>query len=275
MALTDIKKRNTVQLVSKRFMRNVMIIGMSILFILFVLILFLVVSRNSMSNQLSGVISSYNAIRSSLDAANNEIAIRDSSLDIASNEIISLRTNLLNTQNRLLLATDNNNILSGTISSMYKSVFYEGREIVSSADGRTIKLFNNLQSENVTWDRLKAFLYKDQTDKIPYTDSAFTCADYAERLHNNAEESGISAGFVIVDFGTEVSHACNVFMTIDNGLIFIDCTAATEAPLDFNADTKVSISIGKEYAPISIFPNTGYDDIWDSMGTVHNYNITW
>jgi len=78
------------------------------------------------------------------------------------------------------------------------------------------------------------FINEDPTDEGAYMDfdsnSEFaflgrTCGDFAEMVHNNAEASGIRAALVTIDFaGQDVGHALNAFETIDEGLIYIDCT---------------------------------------------------
>lgn len=97
------------------------------------------------------------------------------------------------------------------------------------------------------------------------------CADFAEELHNNAESTGIRAAFVAVELGpcsyfpSIGGHALNAFETTDRGLVFIDCTSSNQG---VNADKIVNVEVGKDYIPISIFPEPGWDDVWFNMGEV-------
>lgn len=128
----------------------------------------------------------------------------------------------------------------------------DGAYIVDGSD-QPIILTDNPSAVNPTYEQLLAFLRKDKTESYPYTGSIFAaipcpperwdvleklnedyeqanaegreydtpsvCSEYAEMLHNNAEEAGIRAGFVIC-----TDHAMNAFETVDRGLVFIDCT---------------------------------------------------
>jgi len=148
---------------------------------------------------------------------------------------------------------------------------YIGGAILVGADGHHITLKNNHDAVNPSWEQLKKFLLKDQTDSITYDFDTFVCADYAEMLHNNAEAEGIRAAYVSVwlgpsnYFSMSGGHALNAFETVDKGLIFIDCTGFIEG---LNADKVVDVQVGKNYIPRSIFPEPGWSDVWDSMGEV-------
>ena len=167
--------------------------------------------------------------------------------------------------------------------TLHETVTFEGA-IVTAADGHDIALDNNPKATDVTWAALKQFLLNDQTNAIPYSDNTFVCADFAERLHNNAEQAGIRAAYVSIDFGYDPRgcvyntgtgcevcpglHASNAFMTTDRGLVYIDDTGTTHGT---GGDTTVSISVGSIYQPESIFSTTQ----WCEMGTVQNFSVTW
>jgi len=119
--------------------------------------------------------------------------------------------------------------------------------------GDFIVLINNTNAKNPTYSELFNFLNSDTTDEFPYELSIpanmfysgraednvdlghikdiidgstqpsppRVCADFAERLHNNAEMAGIRCGYVIVD---SLNHALDIFETTDKGLVFIDDT---------------------------------------------------
>ncbi len=115
--------------------------------------------------------------------------------------------------------------------------------------GRQVRLVNNRQATDPTWEELLAFLQDDDTDSLSYSRGiyaspgqpivpGFVCGDFAERLHNNAEAAGIRAAFVVFHLRDEEPHALNAFETVDYGLVYIDCTGklrplfqAVEPPL--------------------------------------------
>jgi membrane-associated HD superfamily phosphohydrolase len=88
-------------------------------------------------------------------------------------------------------------------------------------------LVNNPEAKNVSYQELRNFLFEDDTDKIPYIVDEYMCGEFAETLHNNAEESGIKAAFVGIQFKDgSIGHAFNGFITTDRGLIYIDVTGS-------------------------------------------------
>jgi len=124
-------------------------------------------------------------------------------------------------------------------------------------------LVNYKNATDPTWDELITFLQMDDTDEHPYNFSSFVCADFAERLHNNAESSGIRAAWVAVDFEFGEDHALNAFNTTDKGLVYVDCTRGFSTPIiaEFTDSAKreerehdkiAYVVEGKEYGLISI-----------------------
>ena len=157
-------------------------------------------------------------------------------------------------------------------------VYIDGAVLIG-ADGYRITLKNNPDAKNPSWAELKTFLLKDTTDSIKYDFDEFVCADFAEKVHNNAEAAGIRAAFVSIWLGpcsyfpTSGGHALNAFETTEKGLVFIDCTGFLSG---VNADKIVDVEVGKNYVPRSIFPEPGWSDIWDSMGKVERIEtIQW
>jgi hypothetical protein len=111
---------------------------------------------------------------------------------------------------------------------------YVGGMIVKGADGRPIELFDNSIAVNPTYDELVTFLKTDPTDQRDYVDmdntGGYKCADFARDIHNNAEQNGIKAAFVAITFmGEDIGHAINAFETVDQGLVFVDCTGGAGA----------------------------------------------
>lgn len=147
---------------------------------------------------------------------------------------------------------------------------------IVGADGNRIVLVNNENAVDPSYEELKTFLKADRTDTIPYDYDSFVCADFAEAVHNNAEKSGIKAGFVNIDFN-EINdgHACNVFNTTDRGLVFVDCVSPIGNNLE-NNDKIANMEIGKKYDVKGLFGSRGYyGDDNNRYFTVKNYGIYW
>ena len=147
--------------------------------------------------------------------------------------------------------------------------YYDGYEYGS--DGEKIELVNNPNATTTTHRNLINFLKSDKTDEIIYEDGVFVCADCAETLHNNAEDAGIKAGWVAIEFELDDErHACNVFEMGDGELVFVDCTNGGY-PGDF--DTFVEVEYGIPYIPEDINKNSDY--YYESLGIIKNYIIYW
>ena len=108
------------------------------------------------------------------------------------------------------------------------------------------------------------------------------CADFAERLHNDAEMAGIRCAYVSIDLSgytdpnhlgipSDTGHALNAFQTIDRGLIYVD---DTNSPGPARCVKTVNAAVGQEYQPVSLFPEAGWG-AWNSMGTVTDMQVTW
>jgi len=205
-------------------------------------------------------------------------------------------------------------LASSTIGCGHSRYIYENDAVIVGGDDKPIELINNPDTTNPTYAELVAFLEKDETDQHLYVPHStyrgnikmfmpYVCADFAEEVHNNAEEAGIRAGFVSVSFedGDE-GHALNVFETSDKGLVFVDCTG-----LDFkqqsaifddyvkgylphsalSCDTVAYIAVGEEYGRIDLDEagGTSYEYYewyrgrglceWESLGMVIHYRMWW
>lgn len=154
-------------------------------------------------------------------------------------------------------------------------VFY-GDAVMVGADEHYVVLRNNPSARNPSWSQLKAFLQTDTTDKWTYVPGKFTCGDFAEKLHNNAEAAGIRAGLVAIELRSSgmaegvVNHSLNMFETTDKGLVYIDDTSSSQG---FYADKVVNVVVGNDYIPVSIFPQQGQMQTWPSMGVVLAFDI--
>jgi hypothetical protein len=175
-------------------------------------------------------------------------------------------------------------------------------------EGEFIVLINNENAVNPSYSQLVSFLRQDDTDQYPYIYTGGTggfyygsaeshvdleniqdiidgtaepgnphmCADFAERLHNNAEMAGIRCAYVSVDLAGSAGHACDAFETTDRGLIYVDVTGWVGGePHPDRAVATVSIVVGHSYRPVSLFHETGWSDSYDSMGTVTDFQVIW
>jgi hypothetical protein len=145
---------------------------------------------------------------------------------------------------------------------------------IAGADGHRITLVNNVSARDPSYTELLNFLRVDETDKIQYDYGSFVCADFAETVHNNAENAGIKAGYVTIDFyEIDGGHACNVFNTTDRGLVFIDCTDSLGDRGPSNNDRVVTVKEGSTYYLQYLFASERWRAV--PMGTVKTYEIYW
>jgi hypothetical protein len=130
-------------------------------------------------------------------------------------------------------------------------------------------LEDNIAAVNPTWRQLVDFLETDLTDTHYYIPSSYTCAEFAETLHNAAEKAGIRSAFVGVDFGDDIlKHALNGFYTIDQGWVFIN-SMGTELSLPMTLESPSS-----EYQKSDLFDgwsgdSVGFIRIGAELGFVH------
>lgn len=149
-------------------------------------------------------------------------------------------------------------------------VFYKGAVMVGACN-QYIVLRNNPSAKNPAWADLKAFLKADQTDRQAYIAGKFTCGDFAEILHNNAEAAGIRAAIVAIELKPAelaegvIYHSLNAFETTDHGLMYIDDTSSSQG---YYADKEANVVVGDDYTAVSIFPQPGQILTWPSMGKI-------
>lgn len=127
----------------------------------------------------------------------------------------------------------------------------------------SINLINSQSATDPTWQQLLQFIASDDTDEQTYIEGAYMCGSFAETLHNNAEQAGIRAAWVGIDFSDNIeSHALNAFYTMDIGLVFVDCTGGGFEVVipsfedSYNSDTNYDkiayVKIGEEYGSIDV-----------------------
>jgi len=154
-------------------------------------------------------------------------------------------------------------------------VFYQGAVMVG-ADNHYIVLRNNPSAKNPARAELKAFLKADQTDRRAYINGKFTCGDFAEMLHNNAEAAGIRTAIVAIELKPAglaegvINHSLNAFETTDHGMMYVDTTSSAQG---YYADREANVVVGGEYAAVSIFPQPGQMLTWPSMGKIEAIDV--
>jgi len=150
----------------------------------------------------------------------------------------------------------------------YAQVF----DVLNVADehGEPVRLYENTQSSDPSWEQLKGFVLNDDTDEQLYILDSFMCTSFATMLHDRAEAAGIRAAYVSIDFRDGPGHALNAFNTTDRGLVYIDCTGQglnTAVPgmtLDgedttMNYDKVAYVAVGYEYGLISLDKASAFD----------------
>lgn len=173
--------------------------------------------------------------------------------------------------------------------------------------GDFIVLINNENAVDPSYSQLATFLLQDNTDQFPYIYTVgppgmyygsaeshvdleriqniidgtaqpgdpYVCADFAERLHNNAELVGIRCAYVSLGLAGSEGHACDAFQTTDRGLVYIDCTGISDSYGPDNNDKTVDIQVGDQYDPEYLFPGGGWYIPGGTMGEVTDFQVVW
>lgn len=146
--------------------------------------------------------------------------------------------------------------------------------------GKQIIITNYDDAVDPSYDQLVKFLSSDETELRDYEYPGYTCGDFAERLHDNAEFKGIRCGVVgvminLTNNGKQSSldgddslnmtpyasdetcrgHALDVFNTTDRGLVYVDDTGITSQEKDQGNsayDMIVFIQTGSELGEMRI-----------------------
>jgi len=140
----------------------------------------------------------------------------------------------------------------------------------ASGNGSPIRLQENPQAVDVSWEQVKEFVMNDDTNSHTYIPGSFVCADFAALLHNRAEAAGIKTAYVSVEFAEGPAHALDAFNTTDRGLVYIDCTGpGFQSPTFGNSspgqdsyaeyDKVAYIVVGKAYGLITLDKATSFD----------------
>ena len=82
--------------------------------------------------------------------------------------------------------------------------------------------------------------------------------------------------WVVIELDGNPDHALNAFKTTDRGLVFIDRTGLRRGQAGpSNRDKYVVVAIGDQYIPRSMFPESGWNIAWESLGKILDIQIYW
>ena len=112
---------------------------------------------------------------------------------------------------------------------------------------------------NPTYHELMDFLERDTTDENEYLEDVYTCVDFTTDLNNNAEDAGLRAGYVYMEYPSDHAHSIAAFETADRGIVFIEP----------QFDDEVTVVVGNSYSE-----DNGYEDP-DYIDIVVRYTIAW
>ena len=211
------------------------------------------------------------------------------------------------------------NSKTGVYGNYFLGLIKESSGTEVNSYGDFIVLINNKNAKNPTYAQLLDFLMQDKTDQYPYKyvmplltpyygtaeshvdlgnikaiidgtiqpNPPRICADFAQRLHNDAELAGIRCGYVTMTvtgysdpaglgISSNSGHAIDVFETTDRGTIYIDDTGNADSYGPPNNDAIVAVvQVGTPYNPQYLFPSGGWYITTGQMGTVTSLYITW
>ncbi len=156
---------------------------------------------------------------------------------------------------------------------------WSGNSYLVGGDWDPIIIVNNPEAKNPSWNQLTSFLRRDDTDKHEYDYGSFVCADFAEMLHNNAEDAGWRCAYVSIELSgypdfynlgisSNTGHALNAFETTDRGLVYIDSTNSLTGAGPTHGEALVEVKVGEPYNQEFIFPSSGWFIPKGEMGTV-------
>jgi hypothetical protein len=119
-------------------------------------------------------------------------------------------------------------------------------------DGTVIRMCDNSQATDPTKAEVERFILWDKTDEVEYNLSSWTCGNYMETVHTNAECVGIRCYMVVVSpvDSNQKPHGLVAFNTTDAGMVYVDCVGG---------DYWVNCSVGQEYSVESIAPTLKVD----------------
>lgn len=165
------------------------------------------------------------------------------------------------------------------VSSLNQTAYVNGQYVNQYAaypNKSPCYITNYKAATDPTYDELVKFLAHDDTKLQPYIAHQYTCANFAIRLHDNAEANHIKAYIVAVMIRGAPAHMIDGFHTTDRGWVFIDDTGITDderAKGCPSTDTYVDLKPGEDYVLHDLTPVDKGNWHYDSMGLVDSYKI--
>jgi pyruvate/2-oxoglutarate dehydrogenase complex dihydrolipoamide dehydrogenase (E3) component len=211
----------------------------------------------------------------------NQLLEAHSELDPLRRQLATLEVNLEQAEHRLAQTKEelsSTKLELATIESelqLYKDTW--GSVVASGVQPpfQGANIVNYETASDPTWAELSDFIREDKTDRRAYVPGVYMCGDFARDVHDNAEQAGIRAAYVTVRLPGDY-HALNAFKTTDRGLVFIDCTGLQLSQAGpTNRDKTVDVKLGRNYRPSSLFPESGWNVLWENMGTILDVQIYW
>lgn len=218
-----------------------------------------------------------------LEVKNATIQETQKELDNTKEELSSTKQELDSTETQYRTTLDQLDSSKSEVAmykeelELYKDTFGSVVQSGGQVPFYRVYLRNVRTATDPTFDELENFLMKDKTDQNDYITGVYMCGDFANNVHNNAEQAGIRTGWVAIlleaEDGSTSYHACNVFKTTDKGLIFIDCTGSQAGERSPSKDDKiVSVKLDSRYKPRFLFATR-----WrvESMGIIRDIEVYW
>jgi hypothetical protein len=238
-------------------------------------------SLASTQEKLTSTLSDLNTTKVKLTSTESELGTTKDTLASTKTELITTNQTLASKITELTSTTAKLTAAQASLSTLQKTIDTTQKQLTTAQEtlrglGMTlsasyecwdVRLVDNTEAKNPTWNELKAFLAKDKTDENTYILNTYDCSQFSRDVHNNAEAAGIRAAEVQVTFeGERIGHALNAFITSDYGLVYIDCT---ESP-----DKVAYIIKGNEFKGIelSLFPVAKVRDAswWNSLTSYYS-----
>jgi predicted nucleic acid-binding Zn-ribbon protein len=177
-------------------------------------------------------------------------------------EAASAQSALATAQSRLSSTEGELKTTKDRMATMEDTLEGLGITISSSFDCEDVKLTENSQAKNPTWQELNAFLKEDTTEQHEYIPGEYDCSQFSRDVHNDAEAAGIRSAVVHAWFiGDSAGHALNAFLTTDYGLVYVDCTETPDKIARVEAGKKL-VAIEPNYVTQSDIRNNLF---WDSL----------
>jgi len=221
------------------------------------------------SQEIEEKVATIQEIQNELDNMNRELASTKQELDSAETRYRDTLDQLESYKEEITMYIEELELYKDTFGSVVQS----GRQ----PPYYRVYLTNVRTATDPTFDELENFLKEDKTDQRDYVTDVYMCGDFATDVHNNAEQAGIRAGWVAIlleaEDGSTSYHACNVFKTTDEGLIFIDCTGSQAGEMSpSKSDTRVNVKLDIPYKPRFMFVTR-----WraESIGIIRDIEVYW